>query len=155
MISNMENESGYGFPLAMLWLIGFTGFMLEGSRIVAEPKSSDGLAFIGPLFADVFRAAGAGHRDALRDLEHPPRDRARVPLLDDLDKLRHMFIGPVNIFFKPLDQGSRPAIAPRRSATSRTPRPSASSASRSTPGSSSSTWRPASSAAAARSTARR
>jgi Fe-S oxidoreductase len=105
MASTFENESGYGFPLAMLWLIGMTGFMLEGSRIVAEPKSSDGLAFIGPLFADGFRSLGAGvgthyaiwwvHMAIVFTFLYSMTST----------KLRHMFIGPVNIFFKPLDHG--------------------------------------------------
>jgi Fe-S oxidoreductase len=105
MVSNAENETGYGFPLVMLWLIGVTGFLLEGSRIVAEPRSSDGLAFIGPLFADGFRALGAGVGTHYAIW--------CVHLLIVLSflyamtstKLRHMFIGPLNIFFKPLDQG--------------------------------------------------
>ncbi len=105
MISNFENESGYGFPLVMLWLIGVTGFMLEGSRIVAEPRSSEGLAFIGPIFAAGFRAIGAG----------PATHRVIwiVHLFIVLGflytmtstKLRHMFIGPVNIFFKTIGAG--------------------------------------------------
>ena len=105
MISNFENESGYGFPLIMLWLIGFTGFMLEGSRIVAEPRSSDGLAFIGPLFASGFRALGAGvgthHAIWIVHLA------IVLTFLYSLTstKLRHMFIGPVNIFFKTIGAG--------------------------------------------------
>jgi len=51
MLDNFENESGYGFPLVMLLLIGVTGFLLEASRIVAEPRSSEGLAFIGAAWA--------------------------------------------------------------------------------------------------------
>src|SRR5581483_3929985 len=105
MASSFENESGYGFPLVMLWLIGLTGFLLEGSRIVAEPRSSDGLAFIGPLFADGFRALGAGVGTHYAIWW--------VHLLIVLSflysmtstKLRHMFIGPINIFFKPLGHG--------------------------------------------------
>jgi ferredoxin len=89
----------------MLWLIGFTGYMLEGSRIVAEPRSSDGLAFIGPIFAAGFRALGAGV-----DTHHAIWIVHLAIVLAFLysltsTKLRHMFIGPVNIFFKTIGAG--------------------------------------------------
>lgn len=105
MISNFENESGYGYPLIMLWLIGVTGFMLEGSRIVAEPRSSEGLAFMGILFADGFRALGTGagtHRVIW--IVHLAIVLTFLYTMV-ATKLRHMFIGPVNIFFKTLGAG--------------------------------------------------
>jgi len=105
MVASFENESGYGYPLIMLWLIGFTGFLLEGSRIVAEPRSSEGLAFMGILFAEGFRALGTGagtHR--LIWIVHLAIVLTFLYTMV-ATKLRHMFIGPVNIFFKSLGNG--------------------------------------------------
>ena len=105
MISNFENESGYGFPLILLWLIGVTGFMLEGARIVAEPNSAVGLAFIGPIFASGFGAAGAGKgTHYVIWIVHLAIVLTFLYTLT-FTKLRHMFIGPVNIFFKTIGAG--------------------------------------------------
>lgn len=105
MISNFENESGYGYPLIMLWLIGFTGFMLEGSRIVAEPRSSEGLAFMGMIFASGFRAlgTGAGTHYVIWVVHLAIVLTFLYTMVST--KLRHMFIGPVNIFFKTIGAG--------------------------------------------------
>ena len=107
MAGTFENESGYGFPLVLLWLVGFTGFLLEGSRIVAEPQSSVGLAFVGALFAGGFRRLGTG------EPTHYWVWIVHIGIVFTLlyslasTKLRHMFIGPVNLFFKKLDRGMR------------------------------------------------
>jgi len=105
MISNFENESGYGYPLIMLWLIGFTGFMLEGSRIVANPRSSEGLAFMGMIFASGFRALGTG--TSTHYVIWIVHLAIVLTFLYTMvaTKLRHMFIGPVNIFFKTIGAG--------------------------------------------------
>ncbi len=105
MVSSFENESGYGFPLVMLWLIGVTGFMLEGSRIVGDPESSAGWAFIGPIFAAGFRAlgTGTGTHYALW-IVHLVIVLSFLYMLT-WTKLRHMFIAPVNIFFQNLGAG--------------------------------------------------
>ncbi len=107
MASTFENESGYGFPLMLLWLVGFTGFMLEGSRITAQPESSVGLAYVGALFARGFRQLGAG--EATHYWIWIVHLAIVLTLLYSLTstKLRHMFIGPVNLFFKKLDRGMR------------------------------------------------
>jgi hypothetical protein len=105
MLDNFENESGYGFPLVMLLLIGVTGFLLEASRIVAEPRSSEGLAFIGAALAKGFAAAGSGAQT-----HHAIWIVHMIIVLSFLysltaTKLRHMFLGPANIFFKRLGPG--------------------------------------------------
>jgi Fe-S oxidoreductase len=107
MLENFENESGYGFPLVMLLLIGVTGFLLEASRIVAEPRSSEGLAFVGATLAKGFAAAGAGEQT-----HHAIWIVHLFIVLGFLyslaaTKLRHMFLGPANIFFKRLGPGHR------------------------------------------------
>ncbi|MEW6267968.1 MAG: (Fe-S)-binding protein [Thermodesulfobacteriota bacterium] len=105
MVSSFENESGYGFPLVLLWLIGFTGFMLEGARIVGEPSSSVGLAFIGPIFAAAFRGLGTGTGfHYVVWIVHLAIVLTFLYALTST-KLRHMFIGPVNVFFQPLGAG--------------------------------------------------
>jgi len=105
MVSTFENETGYEFPLILLWLIGFTGFMLEGARIVAEPASSVGLAFIGPVFAGAFRGmeTGKGFHYVVW-IVHLAIVLTFLYTLTST-KLRHMFIGPVNILFKNLGAG--------------------------------------------------
>ncbi|MDG2305361.1 MAG: (Fe-S)-binding protein [Candidatus Binatia bacterium] len=107
MVDNFENESGYGFPLTMLFLIGITGFMLESSRIVAEPNSAVGLAFVGGPLAEVFRAMGTG--EAFHHWVWIVHMIIVLSFLYSLTstKLRHMFIAPVNIFFKRLGPGYR------------------------------------------------
>jgi len=107
MVDNFENESGYGFPLTMLFLIGLTGFMLESARIVADPGSSVGLAFVGGSLAGVFRAMGTG-----KTFHYGVWVIHMAIVLGFLysltsTKLRHMFIAPVNIFFKRLGPGYR------------------------------------------------
>lgn len=107
MLDNFENESGYGMPLVLLLLIGVTGFLLEASRIVAEPRSSEGLAFVGASLADVFRAAGTGeqtHRAIW--IIHLAIVLGFLYSLTST-KLRHMFLGPANIFFKRIGTGHR------------------------------------------------
>lgn len=107
MVDNFENESGYGFPLAMLFLIGLTGFMLESARIVAEPTSAVGGAFIGGPLAGAFRAMGTG--ESFHYWVWIVHLAIVLSFLYSLTstKLRHMFIGPVNIFFKRLGPGYR------------------------------------------------
>ncbi len=107
MVDNFENESGYGFPLAMLFLIGLTGFMLESARIVANPESAVGLAFVGASLAQVFRLMGTGESFHYWIwIIHLIIVLAFLYSLTST-KLRHMFIGPVNIFFKRLGPGYR------------------------------------------------
>ena len=107
MVSTFENESGYGFPLVLLFLVGLTGFMLEGARIVAQPHSSVGLAYMGLLFAKAFSAMGTGTSF------HYTIWWVHIAIVFTLlytmmsTKLRHMILGPVNLFFKKLDRGAR------------------------------------------------
>jgi len=105
MASNFENESGYGFPLVMLWLIGLTGFLLEGARMATAPHTSDGLAFIGPVFAGMFRSAGA--TPATHYVVWWVHMIIVLGFLYSMTstKLRHIFLGPVNLFYKNLGAG--------------------------------------------------
>ncbi len=107
MVGTFENEGGYGFPLIMLFLIGFTGFMLEGARMVAQPESSAGLAYVGILFSKGFRAMGTG--TAFHYSIWWIHLAIVFAFLYSMvsTKLRHMFLGPVNLFFKKLDPGLR------------------------------------------------
>ena len=103
LLDDFENEVGYGIPLVLLWLIGVTGFLLEGARIVVNPRSSPGLAFVGPLVADGLQAMGADvgtHRTIW--WVHLFIVLAFLYSLTST-KLRHMFIGPLNLFFSRLD----------------------------------------------------
>jgi len=105
MVATFENESGYGFPLVMLWLIGFTGFLLEGARIATAPHTADGFAFVGPWFARAFRAAGA--TSATHYTVWWVHMIIVLGFLYSMTstKLRHMFIAPANLFFKNLGAG--------------------------------------------------
>ncbi|MFP6664467.1 MAG: (Fe-S)-binding protein [Deltaproteobacteria bacterium] len=107
MVSTFENESGYGFPLILLFLVGFTGFMLEGARITAQPESSVGLAYMGLLFSRVFTAlgAGTGFHSTIWWIHMVIVFTLLYSMMST--KLRHMVLGPINLFFKKLDHGAK------------------------------------------------
>ncbi len=107
MLDTFENEAGYGVPLVLLFLIGLTGFLLEGSRIAANPESSAGFGLVGVTFAAGFRSLGAGARThAAIWIVHLLIVLSFLYSLTST-KLRHMFLGPVNLFFKRLGPGHR------------------------------------------------
>ena len=110
MLGTSENLAGYTVPLTFLMAIGLTGFMLEGARIAAQPESSAGGAFVGAALGHVFGAfdLGTGFHKWIWWIH-------LVIVLSFLytmtfTKLRHMFIAPVNLFFRNL--GPRGRLAP-------------------------------------------
>ncbi|HKA53849.1 MAG TPA: (Fe-S)-binding protein [Candidatus Binatia bacterium] len=102
MLDNFENRAGYGLPLLLLLAIGLTGFMLEGVRIATDPQSHPGWGYMGIAFAAVFSATGADAGTHLAiwwvHVLIITAFFASIPFT----KLRHMFLGPVNIFFSSL-----------------------------------------------------
>src|SRR5262249_45689574 len=102
MLDNFENRAGYGLPLLLLLAIGLTGFMLEGVRIATDPQSHPGWGYMGIAFAAVFSATGADRGTHLAicgvHVLIITAFFASIPFT----KLRHMFLGPVNIFFSSL-----------------------------------------------------
>ncbi len=102
MRDSVENRAGYTVPLLWLGLVGLTGLLLEGARIAANPASSAGWGLVGAAFGGLFRAAGlgVGFHYAIWWLH-------LVIVLSflytmTLTKLRHVFIAPLNLFFRNL-----------------------------------------------------
>jgi Fe-S oxidoreductase/nitrate reductase gamma subunit len=99
MLDNFENRMGYGLPLLLILAIGLTGFMLEGIRIATNPQSHPGWGYMGIAFASLFSAAGADTGTHLTiwwvHVLIITAFFASIPFT----KMRHMFLGPINIFF--------------------------------------------------------
>ncbi len=110
MRTSLENRLGYQFPLAMLVLVALTGLMLEGARINAHPPGFTEWAYVGRGVGRLEGALGAGV------LFHRWLWLTHVLLVYTLlasfafTKLRHIFIAPVNLFFRNL--GPRGRLAP-------------------------------------------
>jgi Fe-S oxidoreductase len=104
---NLENQLGYWFAALILALVAITGLMLEGARINAERPSFTEWAYLGRALARLEAAAGAGisfHRYLW--LIH----MLLVYLLlfsFAFSKLRHIFIAPINLFFRTLKPRGR------------------------------------------------
>jgi Fe-S oxidoreductase len=108
--ANLENRLGYWFPMTMLVIVAVTGLMLEGARINATHPHFTSWAYVGRTIGALEGALGAGatfHRWLW--LTH-------VLLVFVLlfcfpfTKLRHLFFGPLNLFFRNL--GPRGRLAP-------------------------------------------
>jgi Fe-S oxidoreductase len=102
MLRTGENLAGYTVPLVLLMAIGLTGFVVEGARINAVPESSAGGAFVGASLAHVFGVfdLGVGFHKWIWWIH-------LVIVLTflytmTLTKLRHVFIAPLNLFFRNL-----------------------------------------------------
>ncbi len=110
MLPNLENRLGYWFPLTMLVLVVVTGLMLEGARINAHPPGFTEWAYVGREVGRLEGALGAGV------LFHRWLWMIHVLLVYTLlasfafTKLRHIFIAPVNLFFRNL--GPRGRLTP-------------------------------------------
>ncbi|MEA2626028.1 MAG: hypothetical protein QOD06_2073 [Candidatus Binatota bacterium] len=107
MLPTAENLAGYTAPLTLLLLIGLTGFLLEGARIAANPRSFAGWGFVGASMGAVFRRAGTGTGF------HATIWWVHIAIVLSflytmmLTKLRHMFIAPLNLFFRNLQPRGR------------------------------------------------
>jgi Fe-S oxidoreductase len=104
---NLENALGYWFAALMLALVALTGLMLEGARINANPPPFTEFAYLGRQLARAEKALGAGptfHRYLW--LVH----MLLVYLLlfsFAFSKLRHIFLAPVNLYFRNLQPRGR------------------------------------------------
>lgn len=107
LADNLENRLGYWYPLLMLVAVAITGLMLEGARINAHPPGFTEWAYAGRWMGRLEGALGAGpgfHRWLW--LVH-------VLLVYGLlfafafSKLRHLLIGPVNLYFRELKPHGR------------------------------------------------
>lgn len=106
----LENEAGYTVPLLWLAAIGLSGFLLEGARIVADPRSSAGGGFVGAAVAGIFRGIGTGRTfHAVLWWLHLGIVLSFLYTLT-LTKLRHMVLAPLNLFFRNL--GPRGRLVP-------------------------------------------
>jgi Fe-S oxidoreductase len=110
MLPNLENRLGYWFPLTMLVLVVVTGLMLEGARINARPPGFTEWAYVGREVGRLEGALGAGV------LFHRWLWMIHILLVYTLlasfafTKLRHIFVAPVNLFFRNL--GPRGRLTP-------------------------------------------
>ena len=110
MQASAENAAGYTVPLLWLGLIGITGFLLEGARIAARPDSGVGWAFVGGTLGGVFASMGTGRTfHAAIWWIHLAIVLSFLYTMT-LTKLRHMFIAPVNLFFR--NRGARGRLSP-------------------------------------------
>lgn len=99
--ARLENRLGYWFPLLMLVLVAVTGIALEGARIHASGATNPS-AFIGSLVAGMVGSAGGGtglHKGLW--LVHM---LVAFGLLFAIpfSKLRHIVMGPTNLYVKDL-----------------------------------------------------
>jgi Fe-S oxidoreductase len=107
MIDNLENRLGYWFPMLMMVVVAATGLMLEGARINALKPDFTEWAYVGRTVGTVEGAFGAG------PMFHRWLWIVHVLLVFGLlfcfpfSKLRHLFIAPVNLFFRNLKPRGR------------------------------------------------
>ncbi|MGH7905463.1 MAG: heterodisulfide reductase-related iron-sulfur binding cluster [Candidatus Binataceae bacterium] len=107
MRGNLENWLGYWFALLMLVLVTITGLMLEGARINAHPPHFTSWAYIGRAVGHLEGSLGAGvafHRWLW--LTHMLLVYTFL-FSFAFSKLRHIFIAPVNLFFRNLGPRGR------------------------------------------------
>src|SRR5215469_9732501 len=107
---NFENRLGYWFPMTMMVLVAITGLMLEGARINASHPSFTEWAYVGRIVGQIEGALGAGvtfHRWLW--LVHVLFVYALL-FSFPFTKLRHLFFGPLNLYFRNL--GPRGRLAP-------------------------------------------
>ncbi|HXW83176.1 MAG TPA: heterodisulfide reductase-related iron-sulfur binding cluster, partial [Candidatus Binataceae bacterium] len=106
-IDNFENRAGYALPMTLMVLVALTGLMLEGARInAAHPRFTE-WAYIGNILASIEGSLGAGAT------YHRWLWIVHVLLVYGLlfcfpfTKLRHLFFGPLNLFFRNLKPRGR------------------------------------------------
>jgi Fe-S oxidoreductase len=107
---NLENRLGYWFPMTMMVLVAVTGLMLEGARINASHPSFTEWAYVGRIVGEIEGDLGAGatfHRWLW--LVHVLFVYVLL-FCFPFTKLRHLILGPVNLFFRNL--GPRGRLAP-------------------------------------------
>jgi Fe-S oxidoreductase len=104
---SLENRLGYWFPLTILVLVAVTGLMLEGARINAHPPDFVEWAYAGRAVGRIEGSLGAGV------MFHRWLWLIHVLLVYTLlfsfsfTKLRHIFIAPLNLFFRNLGPRGR------------------------------------------------
>lgn len=102
----LEDRLGYWFPLLMLLFVALTGILLEGARINATGASAS-YAFIGSAVARLVGSLGAGqpfHRTVwFVHMASAFVLLAAIPL----SKLRHLVMGPINLYFRNLNPRGR------------------------------------------------
>jgi Fe-S oxidoreductase len=107
MIDNLENRLGYWFPMIMMVVVALTGLMLEGARINAQHPDFTEWAYVGRAMGGIEGALGAGAT------YHRWLWAVHVMLVFGLlfcfpfTKLRHLFVAPVNLFFRNLKPRGR------------------------------------------------
>ena len=108
--NNLENRLGYWFPMTMMVLVAITGLMLEGARINAAHPEFTEWAYVGRIIGRIEGGLGAG------PTYHRWLWMVHVLLVYVLlgcfafTKLRHLVLGPLNLFFRNL--GPRGRLAP-------------------------------------------
>ncbi len=107
VLDNLENRLGYWFPMSMMVLVAITGLMLEGARINALHPDFTEWAYVGRNIGKIEGALGAGVT------YHRWLWAIHVILVYGLlfcfpfTKLRHLFFGPTNLFFRGLKPRGR------------------------------------------------
>ncbi len=107
MQDNLENRLGYWFPMLMMVVVALTGLMLEGARINARHPDFTEWAYVGRVTGAIEGSLGAGAT------YHRWLWAVHVMLVFGLlfcfpfTKLRHLFIAPVNLFFRNLKPRGR------------------------------------------------